>query len=140
MKNWIIALTGVALATPASAFAQQGIDLHSAIAASVLDDMIRERRAEREAKRQPYASPAYGPIATAEEARSACEQEILAEVGNGASITGTSSASSMSSGWEVEGRVASGDDSGSFPFVCSVRNGLVSGTLINRGEPAVPPS
>lgn len=140
MKSCIIALAGAALASPVSAFAQQNVDLHSAIAASVLDDMMRERRAEREAKRQPYASTDYGSIATAEQARSACEQEILVEVGDDARIAETPSARSMSTGWEVEGMVAPGDSSGPFPFVCSVRNGLVSGTLLNRNAPATPPS
>lgn len=140
MKYCIIALTGMGLAMPVSAVAQQGIDLHNAIAASVLDDITRERREEREAKRWPYASSDRGSIATADQARSACMEEILAEVGGDATISGTPSARTMSTGWEVEGTVAPGDSSGPFSFVCSVRNGLVSGTLVNRDGRAGPPS
>lgn len=121
-----------AAAVPVSASAQEGIDLRSAIAGSILSDMAKDRQAERDAKRQPYLSSDHGPIASAAEARDACATEIIAEVGAEATIIGTPSARTMSTGWEVEGHVSPTGDEGSLPFVCSVRNGLVSGTLVRR--------
>jgi hypothetical protein len=53
------------------------------------------------------------------------------EVGRGSNIRGRITASSMSTGWEVEGEVGPFDDQRWVPFVCSVRNGSVSGILLD---------
>ncbi|BAV66171.1 hypothetical protein [Sphingobium cloacae] len=128
----ITALTVGLMAGP-GAFAQSHGDLHRAVDAAILSDVAADRQAEREAKRQPYASPGgYGSIATAGAARDACSEKALAQAGMGARILGTPSASTMSTGWEVEGMVGSTSDS--VPFVCSVRNGSVTGILLRRGE------
>ncbi|SCW68807.1 hypothetical protein SAMN02927924_02148 [Sphingobium faniae] len=117
-----------------SAFAQSHGDLHRAVGAAILSDVASDRQAEREAKRQPYGSPGgYGSIMTAAAARDACSEKALAQAGMDAKIIGTPSASTMSTGWEVEGVVAPEADA-SIPFVCSVRNGSVTGILLRREE------
>ncbi|MGE4431789.1 MAG: hypothetical protein AB7E05_13710 [Sphingobium sp.] len=118
---------------PMAAAAQEGIDLRTAVAGSILNDLARDKQADRDAKRWPYASSDYGSISSAEQAQDACAAEIVAEVGAGSAVIGTPSARTMSTGWEVEGHVRpTGDEEGALPFVCSVRNGLVSGTLVRR--------
>lgn len=102
-------------------------ELRRAADAAILSDLARERQADREARRQPYASPGHGPIASATGARRACAGEAVAEAGRGAKIVGTPRVSTMATGWEVEGGVDPGDGHGTVPFVCSVRNGSVSG-------------
>ncbi|MEJ7934626.1 hypothetical protein WG907_10195 [Sphingobium sp. AN558] len=102
-------------------------ELRRAADAAILSDLARERQAEREDRRQPYASPGYGSIRSATGARRACASEALAEAGRGAKIVGTPRASTMATGWEVEGGVDPGDGHGAIAFVCSVRNGSVSG-------------
>ena len=92
--------------------------------------IARDRQAERDARRQPYVSPGYGPIRTATAARNACAAKAREEAGPGARILGRIAASTMSTGWEVEGEVRPSGDSGAVPFVCSVRNGSVSGVLL----------
>lgn len=120
----------IAAATPASAqHGGNGVSYHDAVNAAILSDVSRDRDAEREAKRQPYATPGYGPIHTAKGARDACSSKALEQVGGHAKIIGVPLASTMSTGWEVEGKIDGGED-GSIPFVCSVRNGSVSGVLL----------
>ncbi len=128
----VIAAYGLSAFAPLATSAQEGIDLRSAVAASIVHDIMKDKQAERDARRQPYMSWEQGPIASAEEARHACVTEILAEAGHGAAIAGSPSAHSMSTGWEVEGDIMPPDGGEALPFVCSVRNGLVSGTLIRR--------
>lgn len=117
----------------APAFAQNGLsnrDLHRAADAAILSDLSRDRQAERDASRQPYASPGYGPISSASGARNACAVEAQREAGPGSKIVGGPSARTMATGWEVEGGVDPGDGHGAVSFVCSVRNGSVSGILL----------
>lgn len=128
-----ILLSTVTLAGPA-VHAQEGISVRDAVAASILSDMARDKQQEREAKRQPYQSGERGPIASAAEARDACSTEIVAEIGGGSQIIGTPTARTMATGWEVEGHAGPDGDRASVPFVCSVRNGLVSGTLLRRQD------
>jgi hypothetical protein len=126
-----IALLMLASAAPASA--QTGYDgrsLNRAVDAAILSDISKDRQAERDAKRWPYATPGYGPIATAGAARDACGASARDQAGRGAKLIGVPSAHSMSTGWEVEGRLDVGDGNGPLPFVCSVRNGSVSGVLL----------
>ena len=127
-----IAAFGLSALTPLAASAQDGIDLRSAVAASIVHDIMKDKQAERDVSRQPYMSWDHGTIASGKEARRACVTEILAEAGKGAAIVGSPSAHSMSTGWEVEGNITPPDGGEALPFVCSVRNGLVSGTLIRR--------
>ncbi|MBH1999103.1 MAG: hypothetical protein I8H96_08160 [Sphingomonadaceae bacterium] len=124
------ALLGVLMvATPIHA--QSDIDLHQAVGAAILSDASRDRQAEREARRQPYISPVYGNITTANGARNACIAKAREQAGPGAKLIGQPIASTMSTGWEVEGTIApSGGES--IPFVCSVRNGSVSAILLQR--------
>lgn len=120
---------GALLANPA--MAQNRVTVGDVIVGSILSDWARDRQAIRDARQYPYMSHERGSIASATEAQSACSSEIVAEVGDGAAIIGTPSAVTMSTGWEVKGHVSpAGQDA--LPFVCSVRNGLVSGTLIRR--------
>ena len=119
---------GLALALPVCA--QDYRDLHRAADAAIASDIARDRQAERDARRQPYVSPGYGPIRTATAARNACAAKAREEAGPGARILGRIAASTMSTGWEVEGEVRPSGDSGAVPFVCSVRNGSVSGILL----------
>jgi len=130
-----MAALALGLTAGTAALAQSHGDLHRAVGAAILSDIASDRQAERDAKRQPYVSPGsgYGSIATAHGARDACAQKALAQAGAGAKIIGTPSANSMATGWEVEGMVAPATDS-SVPFVCSVRNGSVTGILLRRDE------
>lgn len=102
-------------------------DLRRAADAAILSDLARDRQAERDAARQPYASPGNGPIRSAAGARRACASEAMAEAGRGSKIVGTPRASTMATGWEVEGGVDPNDGHGPVSFACSVRNGSVSG-------------
>ena len=106
-------------------------DLRRATDAAIASDIARDRQAERDAKRQPYASPGYDRIATANGARLACAAKAREEAGRGAAVIGRPFASTMSTGWEVEGRVGPYGDQRSIPFVCSVRNGSVSGIRLD---------
>ncbi|MCI4588676.1 hypothetical protein MOK15_00945 [Sphingobium sp. BYY-5] len=100
------------------------------VAAAIVGDIVRDRQAEREARRTPYASPGYGSIASAEAARDACAAKALYQAGPASRLIGPAHASTMSTGWEVEGTVTS--QNGDIPFVCSVRNGSVSGVLLRQ--------
>ncbi|EQB11207.1 hypothetical protein L288_03565 [Sphingobium quisquiliarum P25] len=113
------------------AMAQSGRELRRAADAAIVSEIARDRQAERDAKRQPYASPGYGPISTAGAASSACAAKAREQAGPGAAILGKPRASSMSTGWEVEGEVGPYGGLRSVPFICSVRNGSVSGILID---------
>ncbi len=132
------AITAAALflgmAAGTAAHAQSHGDLHRAVDAAILSDISKDRQAGRDAKRQPYASPGYGPISTAVDARDACSEKARAQAGAGAKIIGTASARTMATGWEVEGQVGPTSDAPSVSFVCSVRNGSVSGILMQRQE------
>ena len=120
------------LASTVPASAQSGRELRRAADAAIVSDIARERQAERDAKRQPYASPGYGRIATVNGARNACAAKAREEAGAGAAVIGRPMASTMSTGWEVEGRVGPYHGMASVPFVCSVRNGSVSGILLKH--------
>lgn len=126
------AFGGLALAVPAHA--QDYRDLHRAAGAAIASDIARDRQAERDAKRQPYASPGHGPIHSAAAARNACAAKARQEAGPGTRILGRILASTMSTGWEVEGAVGPFDGRRSVPFVCSIRNGSVSGILLQPGR------
>jgi len=106
-----------------------GVNMDTAVDAAILSSVARDREAERNARNQPYASPGYGPIASAASAAEACGRSALDEVAPGAKLTGTPRARTMSTGWEVDGVIATGN-SGTLPFICSVRNGSVSGIKI----------
>jgi len=128
MQKALIATLGLALAIPAHA--QDYRDLHRAADAAIASDIARDRQAERDAKRRPYASPGYGAIHTATAARNACAAKAREEAGPGTKILGRIAASTMSTGWEVEGEVGPFGNQRSVPFVCSVRNGSVSGIML----------
>ncbi|BAI95855.1 hypothetical protein Sj15T_01930 [Sphingobium sp. TA15] len=138
MRKTIICILGLAsagLTLPVHAqalHAQNRRDLHRAVDAAIASDIARDRQAERDAKRQPYVSPGYGTIRTAAAARNACAAKAREEAGPGAKILGRVAASTMSTGWEVEGEVSGGR--GSVPFVCSVRNGSVSGIMLHAPD------
>jgi hypothetical protein len=117
------------LAIPAAA--QSNRELRRAANAAIISDISKDRQAERDANRQPYVSPGYGNISSAKAAGAACAAKARQEAGPGAAIIGRSRTSSMSTGWEVEGEVGPYRDLQSVPFVCSVRNGSVSGILID---------
>lgn len=106
-------------------------ELRRATDAAIASDIARERQAERDARRQPYASPGYGRITTATGARTACAAKARGEAGPGSVIIGRPAANSMATGWEVEGAVRPRGESSAVPFVCSVRNGSVSGILLD---------
>ena len=126
------ALSVALLASSLPAIAQiSDRDLRRAANAAIASDIARDRQAERDAQRQPYASPGYGRIATANAARQACAAKAREEAGRGAAVIGRPFASTMSTGWEVEGRVGPYGDQRSVPFVCSVRNGSVSGIRLD---------
>jgi hypothetical protein len=125
----ILVTTSILLTMAAKA--QDYRDLHRAADAAIVSDIARDRQAERDAKRQPYGSPGYGPIRTATAARAACAAKAREEAGRGSTILGRISASSMSTGWEVEGEVRHFGEQRPVPFVCSVRNGSVSGILLD---------
>lgn len=123
MKAIMIGIaTGMALlATP----------LHAQhVHAIIVGDSLADRQAQRDARQTPYAAPGYGSIDTAAAARDACAEKALYQAGPAARLIGPARASTMSTGWEVEGVVGSGE--GDIPFVCSVRNGSVSGVLLRR--------
>ncbi|MFZ2998156.1 hypothetical protein [Sphingobium sp.] len=109
-------------------YAQRVILPRDVVGAAIVSDIARDRQAEREARRYPYASPGQGNITSAGGARDACVVEARQEMGAGARLIGQAVARSMATGWEVEGHVAIGNDNR--PFVCSVRNGSVSGLLL----------
>lgn len=111
-------------------YAQAVIYPRDVVGVAIASDIVRDRQAEREASRYPYASPGYGNITTAGAARDACVAKARQQMGAGAKLIGQASANSMSTGWEIEGEVGTGSDSA--PFVCSVRNGSVSGLLLQR--------
>ena len=127
MMAGFAAMLGAAI--PAAA--QSDRELRRAADAAIISDIARDRQAERDAKRQPYGSPGYGPISSARAASSACAAKAREEAGPGAVVIGRPRVSSMSTGWEVEGQVGPYEDLRSVPFVCSVRNGSVSGILID---------
>jgi hypothetical protein len=122
-----ILLTAVA----APAIGQSSRELRRAADAAIVSDIARERQAERDAQRQPYGSPGHGHVTTVGAARAACSAKAREEAGYGATIVGRPRASSMSTGWEVEGEVRIKGESQPVPFVCSVRNGSVSGILLD---------
>ena len=126
-----IAVCAIATALVLPAHAQDHRDLHRAADAAIVSDIARDRQAERDAQRQPYASPGYGSIRTAAAARNACAAKAREEAGRGSRILGSIAASSMSTGWEVEGEVRPLGNQRPVPFVCSVRNGSVSGILLD---------
>lgn len=129
MTRMILAcLMGTALAAPAHA--QSAHDLHRAADSAIASDIAKDRQAERDEKRWPYASPGQGGIATASAARNACAAKARQEAGRGAVVIGRPLARSMSTGWEVSGEVGPVGDARSMPFVCSVRNGSISGILL----------
>lgn len=109
----------------------QTVDPHDVIGAAIASDIAADRQAEREAKRTPYASPGHGPIASAAAARDACAAKALYQAGPGGKLIGRPRADTMATGWEVEGEIGF-PDGGGVPFVCSVRNGSVSGVLLRR--------
>lgn len=129
-------LAALALMTlPATAFAQTGYDRRQfdrAVDAAILSDISKDRQAERDAKRQPYEPPAHGSIDSAAAARDACAAEALRQAGPAARLIGQPGARTMATGWEVEGELGPTGDASSIPFVCSVRNGSVSGVLLRR--------
>jgi hypothetical protein len=98
------------------------------VGAAIVSDIVADRQAQRDARQTPYAAPGYGSISTAAAARDACAEKALHQAGPSSRLIGSARASTMSTGWEVEGVVGSGD--GDIPFVCSVRNGSVSGILL----------
>ena len=122
------------LASTAPAFAQSDRELRRATNAAIASDIARDRQAERDARRQHYASPGYGRITSAAGARTACAAKARQEAGPRTAIIGRPVASSMSTGWEVEGEVGPYGDLRSVPFVCSVRNGSVSGILLKPDQ------
>ncbi|WP_022682981.1 hypothetical protein [Sphingobium bisphenolivorans] len=121
-------LLGLTLTT--AAMAQDYRQLRRATDAAIASDIARDRQAERDAKRQPYATPGYGAIHSATAARNACAAKARDEAGRGAAVIRRPMARAMSTGWEVEGEVGPFDGMRSVPFVCSVRNGSVSGILL----------
>jgi hypothetical protein len=128
-----LALLLCGILTPATA--QTGYDRRTynrAVDAAILSDISRDRQAERDARRTPYATPGYGPIASARAARDACGAEARHDAGRGAKLLGVPVARTMSTGWEVEGELEVGDGKGPLPFVCSVRNGSGSGVLLRE--------
>lgn len=129
MKAIAISMTGAILAaTPIHA--QVIIRPSSVVGAAIVSDIAADRQAQRDARQKPYATPGYGPIATAQAARDACSEKALYQAGAAARLIGQARASTMSTGWEVEGMIAGTD--GDVPFVCSVRNGSVSGVLLQK--------
>ncbi|WP_375196405.1 hypothetical protein [Sphingobium sp.] len=136
MHKTLMGILGLVLALPAptSARAQDYRDLHRAVDAAIVSDIARDRQAERDARRQPYASPGYGRIETATAARNACAAKAREEAGPGTKVLGRIAASTMSTGWEVEGEVGPFDGRRSVPFVCSVRNGSVSGIMLQPDD------
>ncbi|CAM8642936.1 MULTISPECIES: hypothetical protein [Sphingobium] len=127
-KTAIWTVVALVAASPLHA---QTIDPHHVIGAAIASDIARDRQAERDARRTPYASPGYGAIATAAAARDACAAKALYQAGPDGKLIGRPRASTMATGWEVEGEIGFAEG-GAAPFVCSVRNGSVSGVLLQR--------
>lgn len=127
--NTVICAMAFTVASPIEA--QDYRDLHRAADAAIVSDIVRDRQAERDAKRQPYTSPVYGSIRSSRAARDACAAKARQEAGSGARILGRVDARSMATGWEVEGMVSPAGGEQSVPFVCSIRNGSVSGILLD---------
>ncbi|KQN10289.1 hypothetical protein ASE85_03620 [Sphingobium sp. Leaf26] len=125
--SWTVAAVAL-LATPLHA--QVVVVPRHVVGAAILSDIVADRQAQRDARQTPYAAPGYGPIDTAGAARDACAEKALYQAGPASRLIGPPRASTMSTGWEVEGVVGSAD--GDMPFVCSVRNGSVSGVLLRR--------
>lgn len=131
LTKWAIGLAAATLCQlPAAAQDMSRKDLRRAVDAAILSDVSKDRQAERDARQAPYASPGYGSITTAKAASDACAADALSEVGSAARLLGKPVARTMSTGWEVEGSIAPGGDAGHVDFVCSVRNGSVSGVLL----------
>lgn len=107
-----------------------GTSYGDAVDAAILGQVSRDRQADKDAKQVPYASPGYGPISNATEARKACADDALVQAGKGAKLLGTPRARAMAGGWEVEGAIGFSD--GDVPFVCSVRNGSVSALALQE--------
>lgn len=122
---WTAAAT-MLLAT--SVHAQIVVVPRHVVGAAIVSDIVTDRQAQRDARQTPYAAPGYGSISTAAAARDACAEKALYQAGPASRLIGPARASTMSTGWEVEGVVATGD--GDTPFICSVRNGSVSGILL----------
>ena len=131
MRIGSTAICALALIVALPVEAQDYRDLHRAADAAIVSDVVRDRQAERDAKRQPYVSPVYGSIRSATAARNACAAKARDEAGAGARIVGRENARSMATGWEVEGEVGPAGGQRSLPFICSVRNGSVSGILLD---------
>ncbi|MCP1470584.1 hypothetical protein J3E64_002272 [Sphingobium sp. OAS761] len=112
--------------------AQAVIDPHDVIGAAIASDIVQDRQAQRDARRAPYLPTSYGPIDSADAASRACAAKAGAQAGPGAMLLGPARARSMSTGWEVEGVVGWKNGGERVPFVCSVRNGSVSGILLRR--------
>lgn len=127
IRKAVVATLAFSLAMPV--FAQSTREWRRATDAAIMSDIARDRQAERDAKRTPYASPGYGHISTTTAARNACSAKAREEAGPGSTIIGKPVARTMSTGWEVEGTVKPHGDA-SVPFICSVRNGSVSGILL----------
>jgi hypothetical protein len=125
--SWTVAAATL-LATPLHA--QVVIMPRHVVGAAIVSDIVADRQAQRDVRQTPYASPGYGSIDTAAAARDACSEKALYQAGPASRLIGPARASSMSTGWEVEGVVGSSD--GDIPFVCSVRNGSVSGVLLRK--------
>lgn len=125
-------ISAIALAFALPAIAQSAHDLHRATDAAIMSDIARDRQAERDAKRAPYTSPGFGHVSTAAAARNACAAKAREEAGHGSAVIGRPVARTMSTGWEVEGNVGPVGGMASVPFVCSVRNGSVSGILLQH--------
>lgn len=111
--------------------AQTVIPPRDVIGAAIISDIARDRQAERDAKRQPYATPGYGPIASAKAAGDACSIKARQQAGPNAALVGRPMISNMATGWEVEGKIGL-TDGGTIPFICSVRNGSVTGIVLRQ--------
>lgn len=114
-----------------------GVTMHDAVGAAILSDVAAQRQAEREARRQPYGSPSGyassgGIIRTTKGARLACGREAAGELGPGGRVAGIPAVRTMASGWEVAGDVRIGKAGALVPFICSVREGAVTGVVLQR--------
>lgn len=130
MKATSIWTVGAMMLAATPIHAQVIVRPSSVIGAAIVSDIAASRQAQRDARQTPYATPGYGSIATAAAARDACSAKALYQAGSSAKLLGPAHASTMSTGWEVEGMIAAAD--GDIPFVCSVRNGSVSGVLLRK--------
>ena len=127
--SMIVAMLATSMAATSVAQAQSQRDLRRAVDAAIASDIAASRQAEREAKQYPYADDRQGGIVSTAQARDACGARAAGQLGATAKVIGQSYARPMSTGWEVEGVV--GDTQGDVRFVCSVRNGSVTGVLLN---------